>query len=430
MARQQITESDILKHLSSQAVSPEDQALKSKLFREFVDDFAARALVAIRSGLQSESTSAIADEWIEEATNVIRTLGPDASGDLERDPDFMRAAEWMRKELNEQLCKDMLKPSEVEIRHESVELAQCLMANWFSLLEHAKQAEASNQVHLEASGIPKRNSTSDLLKGVEAFPVAREEIMNKFHEFLHARFSDGKTAQLAPGLFLTRQSDGEYEVSAANPLLETASEETGIFEGVVELLDKNLHNDADRTPIPVQAEHVLARAAAKIAQAPDIGQSIRSTIRKIKRLWMEGQFELALAQIEASKTLSESLATVAINDIGDALSPNFLNPLRAWHKHSAIRGLRDAAADGVDDDTVSSFRRVSAVASGYLVACEAHEKELGAAEDITGLIDILKTYPAAPAVLYQSAVAAHKVTLRPEAISLGQKVCRRLEVNA
>jgi hypothetical protein len=429
MARQQVTESDILKHLSSQAISPEDQALKSNLFRDFVDDFAARALPVVRSALDSESTSAIADEWIEEATSVIRTLGPEASGDFERDPDFVRAAKWMHEELNEQLCKEMLKPSEEEIRRESVELAQCLLANWFSLLEHAKRAEASSQLHLDASCIPKKYSARDLLKGVEAFPVPREEVMNIFHEFLHERFSDGETAQLAPGLFLTRQSDGEYEISAAKPLLEVVPEETGIFEMIVDLLDKNLPHVADRTPIPVQAEHVLARAAARIAQAPDIRQSIRSTIRKIKRQWMEGQFAPALAQIEASKTMSESLATVAINDIGDALSPNFLNPLRAWHKHSAIRDLRHAAAEGVDDETVSSFRRVSAVASGYLVACEAHEKELRAAEDITGLIDILQTYPEAPAVLYQSAVAAHKVTLRPEAISLGQKVCQRLEAN-
>jgi hypothetical protein len=100
MARQPTTEADILRHLSSQAISPEDQALKSKLFHEFVDDFAVRALAVIRSGLESESTSAIADEWIEEATIAIRTLAPDSSGDLERDPDFVRAAEWMRKELN------------------------------------------------------------------------------------------------------------------------------------------------------------------------------------------------------------------------------------------------------------------------------------------------------------------------------------------
>src|SRR5258708_33016893 len=112
MARQQIPESDILKHLSSQAVSPADQALKSKLFREFVDDFAARALAAIRSGLESESTSAIADEWIVEATSIIRTLGPDSSGDLQRDPDFVRAAEWMREEMNGQIYWGMRKHSE------------------------------------------------------------------------------------------------------------------------------------------------------------------------------------------------------------------------------------------------------------------------------------------------------------------------------
>jgi hypothetical protein len=414
MARQPTTEADILRHLSSQAISPEDQALKSKLFHEFVDDFAVRALAVIRSGLESESTSAIADEWIEEATIAIRTLAPDSSGDLERDPDFVRAAEWMRKELNEQLCRDMLKPSEEEIRRESVELAQCLMANWFSLLERAKRNEASNQVHLEASGVPKEYSTSDLLKGVEAFPVARDEVMDKFLEFLHARFSEGKTAQVAPGLFLTRQFDDTYEVTAVNTLSEAAPEETGIFAGVVDLIDKHqVPADADHASIPLHAEHVLARAAAMIAQASDIRQSIRSTIRKIKRQSMELQFATALAEIEASKTLSESLATMAINDIGDALSRNFLNPVRAWQKHNAMRSLRDAASNAVSNDTVSSLRRISAVASGYLVVCEAQENEPRPSEDITGLIDVLKAYPAAPGSTSMATTVTVSVTEAP-----------------
>jgi hypothetical protein len=430
MARQPITEADILRHLSSQAMSPEDQALKSKLFREFVDDFAARTIVFVRSGLKSESTSAIADEWIEEATSAIRTLAPESSSDLERDPDFSRASEWMRTELNEQLCREMLKPSEEDIRRESVELSQCLMANWFSLLEHSKQDEASKPVHLDASGVPKEYSTSDLLRGVEAFPVGRDDVLDKFHEFLRARFLDGKTAQLAPSLFLTRQIDGTYEVTAVDTNSEAALEETGIFEGVVNLLDKNqAPADADLASIPPYAQHVLARAAAKIAQASDIRQSIRSTIRKIKRQSMEMQFATALAEIEASKTLSESLATMVINDIGDALSPNFLNPVRAWQKHNAMRSLRDAAANAVSNNTVSSLRTISKLASGYLVVCEAHENEARPTEDIAGLIDILKAYPTAPAVLYQSAVAAHKVTLRPEAFKLGRKMCARLDVS-
>jgi hypothetical protein len=430
MARQLTTEADVLQHLSSQAISPADMAVKTGLFVGFVHDFATRILVPVRSGLEAESTSTIADEWIQEATSALRTLGPDSSGDFEQDPDFQQAAQRIRQELDEQLCREMLRPSEEDIRRESQELSQCLMGNWFSLIEHAKQDQQPKSVHLDTHGVPANYSLDDLLRGIEAFPVARVELVAKFHEFLDACFADGQAKQLAPDLFLTRLPDNTYEVTAFDAATEISHAETGIFESVVDLLGNGHPGvEENQAPIPLCAENLLARAAANIAQTRDFRKSVRTAIREIKRQAMDLKFAPALRKIEASKTLPETLAKMAISDIDDALSPNYLNPLRAWNHWSAARNLRGKAPIAVGEAAVSSLRRVSAVASCYVVAREARDIEAPPAGDMSDLIDVLKNYPEAPTVLYQSAVAAHKVAYTPDGLRLGQKMCEHFAAN-
>jgi hypothetical protein len=216
MARESTTEVAESQRLSSLAISPEDKALKATLFAGFVDEFASQLLADVKSALESEASSEIADEWIREATSALKTLAPELPADLEQRAGFQRAVEMTKKELTAEVCKEMLQPSDAEIRRESYELAQCILANWFALLEHAKEDSADEVVTLTANGIPEERSLDDLLAGVEAFAVSRDKLAPLFDGFLTSQIVAGDTRVLAPQLFLARRTEREFFVAGTD----------------------------------------------------------------------------------------------------------------------------------------------------------------------------------------------------------------------
>jgi hypothetical protein len=73
-----------------------------------------------------------------------------------------------------------------EIGHESVELAQCVLANWFAVIEHSKAARPGAKALGSASDVL-RQCRDALFQGVEAFLVPREEVIALFEAFVRAQ---------------------------------------------------------------------------------------------------------------------------------------------------------------------------------------------------------------------------------------------------
>jgi hypothetical protein len=447
MARQSTTESAEYQRLASLAISPEDKALKRTLFATFVDDFAAQLLPDVKGALESEASSDIADEWIREATSALKTLAPELPADLDQRVEFQRAVERTQKELTAEFCKDVLKPSDAEIQRESVELAQCILANWFALLEHAMEEAPSDALPLTANGIPENRSLDDLYLGVEAFAVSREKLASLFDEFLTSRFAVGEPRTLAPQLFLARRAERKFFISSTDEMARSLARppnyragashsrshsSADLFERIYELLPTRATAVAGNPSPSAYVEQYLARAAARLARTAYTEELSPVATLRMDRFSHFIPMDLITAQAEldlASNKLSENLALVALYDLDSALGSSTWERIVSWRKRHAVENsLKTEALAAVGERVVPSLRRVATTAAGYVVACQMTSDNLDESDDFTGLKQIFDNYPKAQTVLCLSAVAAHQAASLPQATTICTRMSQQFDL--
>jgi hypothetical protein len=425
MARDETSEAAEYELLMRQTVSPEFKSLKASLFAQFVAVFSDQLRRVVKASLESESTSEIANEWIAEATSALHFVLPELPADLENRAEFQRAAELTRKNLTEHFCRDVLIPSAEEIQRESTELAQCILANWFTLLEHAKADVAEipdatiNVMRLTVNAIPATRESDDLFQGAEAFAVSRDEISALFRDFIASQVARDAFVQLAPELYLARRNDESLFMArteeAARNLVHAPRPQRrrshsvdlferifGIAKGAPAMASLDLGTNPDYG-IPLawaEVESNLARAAARLAQTASSNPPSA-----------------------ASRKLSEDLALIAIYNLDGAFRPRALRRFVSYPKRLMIENVVNAEArNAVGAQMVTLLRRVSTVASGYLVAPEANAGEINESADRDQLQRILTACPGAKAVLQLSVAAAQRASSMPQAAAIGSKM--------
>jgi hypothetical protein len=438
MARSSTTESAEYRRLASLAILSDDKILKRTLFAIFVDDFVTQLLPDVKSALESEASSAIADEWIREATDAIKTLVPELPADLDQQSEFQCAVDRTREELTAAFCKDVLKPSNEEIRRECIELAQCVLANWFALLEHAvEDASSEEALPLNANGIPETRSLDDLYGGVEAFAVSRDKLSTLFDTFLTSRLAVGEIRPLAPQLILARRSEREFFICdteekarkvalapappAPTPRYRPRSSADLFARIYALLLDQAPAMPGNLVP-SASVEQYLARAAARMAQGALTDDFSRSATLRMQQLthFLPADLIAAHGEVDlASSKLSGNLALAALYDLNSALGSNPLERLVSWPRRHVIESsLKSEALVAVGEHVVPSLRRVATTATGYVVACQKTTADFHESNDFTDLKQIFDSYPTARTVLGLSAVAAHRAASLPQATTL------------
>jgi hypothetical protein len=448
MPRQSTTEAAESEHLARLAIAPEDKALKSSLFATFVHRLATQLRADVKSALESEASSEIADEWIQEATSALKTLAPDLPEDLKERAAFQSALERTQRELSTELRKDILKPSDTEIQRESTELAQCTLANWFTLLEHAKEDSAADVLPLTANGIPVNRSFDDLFAGVEAFALARGKLAAHFDDFLTSLVDPGNVCTLAPELFFARKAPREFFVAksdeAARDIVrvthqEPQSHQNSIVDLIPELIGARsaaaatagtaFGAAAGDASLSTNAENYLARVAAWLAQTMDTGEP--SSAEDLQRVLFS---HLESANLVASQTPLEStsnkfssdLAEIALLDLNRALGSGPIDRIMNWsRRHRIENSLKSEVHAAVDEQTMSSLRRVAAVAAGYVVGSQLTADEFNEPNDLEGLAYLLDNSPAAQTVLCFSASAAHQAASLPNAAMVCTRMSRQ-----
>jgi hypothetical protein len=219
MAREATTEEDELRRLRSLAVTPEYKESKSGLFAQQVTDLSRLLEPEVRHALKEEAQHEIAKEWAEEGRAALGALA-DLPENWEESREFQAAMASVRADLAEHFMQDTaLEPPESEIQSHSAELAQCVLANWLSLLEHAKQDAGSRDIELTAEALPKSATATKMYEGTEAFVLKQDTVKGKFSEYL-ATLTEaaGKSARgivpLAPSLVLVK-IDNEMHLTSS-----------------------------------------------------------------------------------------------------------------------------------------------------------------------------------------------------------------------
>src|SRR5436309_1812786 len=229
MARETTTEDAELKRLQSLAVSPEYRERKSRLFAQQVAALAKLLEPEVRRGLKEEVQDQIAKEWVEEGRAALSGALAKSPKDWLESRDFRAAIAGIRDDLakyfkQNALMQNALEPRESEIQSHTAELAQCVLANWLSLLENAKQDADSKPVALTDDALPQSVERAEMYEGTEAFVLEQDTVVEKFSEYL-ANLTKSTVVELAPSLVLAATEMGMWLTSSiqeADNLVEQA----------------------------------------------------------------------------------------------------------------------------------------------------------------------------------------------------------------
>ena len=143
-----------LDQLKKRAPAPDFLSRKRSLYFKQVSDLASLLKPEVNRELGREASSDIATEWLELAKQALTSIAPELPQGLEQRREFKDAEEQVHKGLTEQFLKDALKTSEDEVDSHTRELAQCVLSNWISILEHAKQDNLGKTLSLSPNALP------------------------------------------------------------------------------------------------------------------------------------------------------------------------------------------------------------------------------------------------------------------------------------
>lgn len=431
MTRQATTEDEEYERLKALAVKPEYKNRKRELFAQQASDFAGMLEPEVRQGLEQEASSEVAEEWIGEARGALGGILELPQG-WEQTKEFKEAANRVQQGLTEQFCRDALKPSEDEIKSHARELAQCVLANWISILEHAKQDHAGQALRLSANGIPVSVKFEDLYKGVEAYAVPLDNVTRHFQQYLGSLRKTKDVVELAPSLFLAQTTEQMYLASSADEA-EGLVAKTAVKDEVPDaiLLLKRVYDVIapylDTTPglfwrsrrvAPVMAfmdkemEQHLAMAAAHSALEANIAEPLLVELAEDKKLDME---------------ISADLATFAILELQQAVGADlWTNIVSRKRQRDMVKNLTNEVQTVVSEEAVACLYRVTVAATGYAVAGKFTMCELRANAYAPMLKRFLETNPQAHNVFCISARAAKQALTMPEATSISSRMSQRI----
>lgn len=336
MERQATTIEEELKRLKKHAPRPDYLARKRELYSAQVTEFASMLKSAVKKALEQEASSDIANTWLDEATQALKAILPELPEGLELSQEFKDAAARVQQGLNKQFLKDALKPSEEEINDHTRELAQCVLANWFSILEQAKHDNGTETQALSGNAMPIGVDDKALYEGVEAFVLPVNIVASEFTNYLDSLKQKGPVVELAPALYLVHKGKQNYLASS-------------------EKVSQNL--------ITVQSQPVDKQVPIKVPTKVDL-YTPKPEIAKLVDKQMERQVAIAVAQ----KAMQE------------------LNPYRIDRcKYHNLKVEKRKVQSLISKDT-SLSRRISAAAVTYAISSATSKNTVGIDPKVEKLI--------------------------------------------
>jgi hypothetical protein len=228
---------DILRQLNEQAVPREFIMREGDLFRARVSLFANLIRADVNEALTKGPADEVAAEYLKAATELLSASGSDSES-LETASNGIAQAELeavigsIRKEIAAELLKGNLSAEPEEIEEHTIELAQCVLSNWFALLHKALRLRArNNPIALSPEALPLNPFAAGLLyEGVEGFALPLELVQTRFGAFLDKvesasaiqkltaklfQSNEARIVELAPDLVLVSPSPKAWHLTAS-----------------------------------------------------------------------------------------------------------------------------------------------------------------------------------------------------------------------
>lgn len=198
-------------------------AERQELHERHVRAFADQLRPAVRLALEQEGSAEVATAWINDARRMLTQWAGMATGiggqsGLPTDQD---AARKLQEELTAALLPEAGEPSEGEVEDHSRELAQLLLSNWFSLLEHALQDHKVGLLALDFDALPPQTLPSAVLEGCEAFALPPLAAAMALREFQQGLAKEGEVVRLSPTLHLLR-TESEWHLARSTQLAQAS----------------------------------------------------------------------------------------------------------------------------------------------------------------------------------------------------------------
>ncbi|MCI0627699.1 MAG: hypothetical protein L0387_39620 [Acidobacteria bacterium] len=401
-----------LERLRKRAPAPDYLRRKRELYSKQVSDFASLLKPEVRRELEQEPSSEIAKEWLDQAKQALKFIAPELPHDLLQSKELWDATELVRKGLSEQFLQEAIKPSTNEIDSHAHELAQCVLANWFSILEHTKQDNPGKVLSLTANAMPVGVDLSATFEGVQAFVVPVKAVASKFMEYLESLREAGTVVELAPALYLA-QKRGKMHLAGSE-------EEARRFVSTVPFIDwvlSTLRGIFGRTHKPAiaasamdeQMERSLAVAAAYIATQKSYPSYLLADRRlDITHLILDEQHK------RLSATLAEyAMLEQALHDADNLWARMRLRTAQGTAQKHLIGKVQTLVLDRSlrfafpDSSAVGALFRTSVAATGYAVS-GATEKSAAIPDDLDAVGDFIENNPQAFEIFCISAHAAEQ----------------------
>lgn len=391
------------------------------LFDPQVNELATRLMPRVRAALTEESASEVAQEWLGQARSGLASLMSGLLPGLEVREEYKVAAQKLQEELGRHLRAATIEPTDAEIDTHAHELAQCVLANWLTLLEHAKQDLPRQVLHLGSTALPETVAPDAIYEGIEAFVVPQPEVASAFMDHLAALQKSGAIIELAPELYLVFR-DGQrllapseqqaralvkpHEVEARPRQPQSLS---SVLAAVFEILDPALSSrpallgwiSADAIDPATEKHLVLAVASAAVSGS---------------------KFYLDPDQVQ----VSTDLARCTMFNLDQALESR-----PRWNVDAVARSSQRLAAEAqplIDDAGMETLHRVTLAATGYAMACPM--ADFGPiAFDQQLVNDYVDSSAPARAIFKLSVGATKQAVNMPRASAVGEQMKARVKSN-
>jgi|RhiMetdeSRZDD1v2_1073273.scaffolds.fasta_scaffold27349_5 hypothetical protein len=180
---------EILERLSKQAVEEKFIRREEELFRSHVTKFASLLENDVARALKTPAED-VSKEFVDVAQALLRQIADEGSipgQKIDKALNEDGIVQMVTKEIAEELSKGFVPPDQQEISSHAHELAQCVLSNWFALLQKAKDLRTTqtHPIYLNSDAMPLNAFATGLLfDGVEAFALKLETVEERFEQFL------------------------------------------------------------------------------------------------------------------------------------------------------------------------------------------------------------------------------------------------------
>ena len=451
MTRTPTTIEEEMERLRAGAPARDYLARKAELFEGQVSQLAGRLEPDVKVWLEREASPELAKEWVDEATHALNAIAPELR-ELEQRQEFRDALARVQSELSGQVLRDVIRPTDDEIHGHARELAQCVLANWLSSLEHAKQDNPGKALSLSANGLPRGVGHTAVLEGVEDFVVPVKTVALAFNAYRDALKQSGPIVELAPSLYVAQKSGDAYLVDSEEAARQLVAQEPrkapekrkplltlrgapqmSPLRLVLNRLDPYLNTlpgILSRSPKPAVAathayEDIEKYATAAVLRAlGDSGvlEALRDPNESVGSGALLGKRPPLKALLdEPQRRITIDLANYLLLDYRQAFST--LEFVSRWEQHGVEKRLAEEAENLVSFEVLDCAYRVSAQATASaFVGLEQGSEDLTVdSDDMEGFFG---AHPEAKVVVDLAVQATKEALAMPQAKGIAEQVKR------